>query len=72
MSADLAYLDGLALKLTSTYPDCGDYIAGLLDKYKKTLTVGFPGIGDTPEEVVASFESDVRKYCIRNRTERTG
>jgi hypothetical protein len=64
-----AYLDGPAAKLTGTYPDCSDYIAGLLEKYKTTLTVGSPHIGDTPEEVTASFEKDVRKHCIRNKTD---
>jgi len=70
MPAAHAYLDGPAAKLTGTYPHCSDYIAGLLEKYKTTLTAGSPHIGDTPEEVTASFENDERKHCIRNKTDR--
>jgi hypothetical protein len=55
MPAAHAYLDGPAAKLTGTYPHCSDYIAGLLEKYKTTLTAGSPHIGDTPEEVTASL-----------------
>jgi hypothetical protein len=70
MSTGHDYLDGVAAKLTGTYTDCSDDIAGLLEKYKKTLTVAFPHIGDTSEEMIASFENDVHKHWIRNKTDR--
>ncbi len=60
------YLDEHAAKLSVTYFDCSDYIAELLEKYKNTLTVGYPHVGDTPEQVIANFENDVRKHCIRD------
>ncbi len=64
------YLDERAAKLSVTYFDCSDYIAALLEKYKTTLTVGFPRVGDTQEQVIANFENDVRKHCIRDITDR--
>ncbi len=65
-----AYLDESAAKLSVTYFDCSDYIAALLEKYKRTLIGGFPRVGDTPEKVMANFENDVRKHCIRDITDR--
>lgn len=66
MSTGHDYLDGVAAKLTGTYTDCSDDIAGLLEKYKKkTLTVAFPHIGDTSEEMIVSSENDVREHWIR-------
>jgi hypothetical protein len=41
MSTGHDYLDGVAAKLTGTYPDCSDDIAGLLEKYKKNVNSGF-------------------------------
>ena len=63
-SAD--YLDEHATNLLVEYPECGEYISELLTKYKKTLEDGSVNIG-TPEEVILSFENDVRKRCLRTK-----
>jgi hypothetical protein len=59
------YLDDHAVKFRGRYPTCGAYISGLLAKYKKALKEDAVGIGRSPEEVIANFENDLRKHCLR-------
>jgi hypothetical protein len=59
------YLASSAAELLAKFPTCGDYIYGLLEKYKKTLKEDLVDIGASPAEVCANFENDVRKHCTR-------
>ena len=56
------YLDAHAAKLRHQYPACGDYITELLAKYKKALKEDLVDIGSSPDEVLNSFENDIRKH----------
>jgi hypothetical protein len=72
MSTSHDYLDEPAAKLALTYPDCSDYVSELLTKYKKALADGSLSIGSTAEDVILSFENDVRKRCLRNKADSAG
>ncbi len=61
------YLDASAGDLKVQYQNCAQYIDDLLAKYKKTLKEGVLDIGSTPQEVIGSFEKDVRKHCERTK-----
>jgi hypothetical protein len=61
------YLDTPAAKLKVEYPHRHAFISDLVTKYKKTLRDGLLHIGRTPEEVIESFEKDVRKHCLRTK-----
>ena len=61
------YLDTPAAKLKVEYPHRHAFISDLVTKYKKTLRDGLLHIGRTPEEVIKSFEKDVRKHCLRTK-----
>jgi hypothetical protein len=61
------YLDTPAAKLKVDYPHRHAFISDLVTKYKKTLRDGLLHIGKAPEEVIKSFEKDVRKHCLRTK-----
>jgi hypothetical protein len=61
------YLDTQAAKLKVEYPHRHAFISDLVTKYKKTLRDGLLHIGKAPEEVIKSFEKDVRKHCLRTK-----
>ena len=61
------YLDTPAAKLKVEYPHRHAFISDLVTKYKKTLRDGLLHIGRPPEEVIKSFEKDVRKHCLRTK-----